>query len=239
MSALTPHPAAPTDRAAAVREVARWILDRPAPPGPQGPRPRLVGITGMDASGKTRLAHELAELVVGETTRPVQVVHVDDFHNPRAVRYDPALPEWRQYYERSFDLDRLVGDVLAPIRTDGRLRRTLRVLDLATDRFDAERTYEVGPTTVVLVEGVFLLRDEVRPWLDDIIHLEVSEAAVLDRARARDAAHLGADLERRYREKYLPAQRRHLARFPPERHADVIIDNDDLSAPRSRWVVAP
>jgi uridine kinase len=193
-------------------------------------RPLVVGVTGMDTSGKTVFAGRLAE-VLYDRGMPFELVHVDDFHNPMAVRYAAAVPEPRQYYEFGFDFPRLVEQVLRPVREAGRLDVTLRLLDPATDSWTLDRRYSVTPESVLLVEGVFLLRPETRPWLDLTVYLDVTEAEVIKRARVRDVPTQGDEILDRYRTKYLAAQRAYLAEHPPEAFADVIVDNTDWSAP--------
>jgi HAD superfamily hydrolase (TIGR01549 family) len=188
-------------------------------------RPTVVGVTGGDAAGKTWITNAFAAYLESRR-RSVQVVHVDDFHNPRAYRY-AGESEPDNYYGRSFALDRLVGEVLEPIRRDGRLHAELLLLDLASDRFDLRRRYDVTPETVVLLDGVFLLRPELRDYLDLAVHVDVPLAVALERARRRDVPVLGHGVMAKYAAKYVPAQRRHFEEVDPRRAADVVIDNTD------------
>ncbi|MER6469716.1 HAD-IA family hydrolase [Streptomyces collinus] len=189
-------------------------------------RPYVVGVTGVDTAGKSQLAERLRTVLHG-TGVPAVVVHVDDFHRPRAERYDPALPEPRQYYERSIDFARLAAEVLAPLRADGSLHRTVARLDLPTDEWTTTR-HDIDPGTIVILEGVFLYRAETRPFVDFFVHLHLDEETVLERARSRDVPSQGEEVMRKYRDKYLPAQRAYLAEHPPRELADVVLDN-------SRW----
>lgn len=198
-------------------------------------RPIVVGITGMDTSGKTMFAGRLAEALRSRGT-PFELVHVDDFHNPKSVRYAPEMPEPTQYYELSIDFPRLVAHVLRPVRETGRLDIALRLLDLSTDTWTLHRRYSVTAESVLLVEGVFLFRPEVRPWIDLAVHLDVTEPEVIKRARVRDLPTQGEEVMRKYRTKYLAAQRAYLDRHPPEVFADVIVDNTDWSAPVLRML---
>ncbi|MEV8099463.1 hypothetical protein [Kitasatospora sp. NPDC085879] len=217
--------AAPIGRAELVERL-RTLLGRSKHPD----RPLVVGITGMDTSGKSRLADELADALAHRAT-PHQVVHIDDFHHPRAHRYRPDLPEPEQYYAHSIDFERAARDVLRPIRDEGRLDTELTLLDLPTDTPTLRRRYTVGPRTTVIVEGVFLLRPEVRDLIDLFVHLDVREDVVLERARIRDVPGQGEDVMRKYGTKYLPAQRAYLAAHPPARHAHVLVDNSDWTNP--------
>ncbi|WP_339133901.1 HAD-IA family hydrolase [Streptomyces sp. f51] len=189
-------------------------------------RPFVVGVTGVDASGKSQLAERLRAVLHARGV-PVSAVHVDDFHRPRAERYDPSLSAPRQYYERSIDFARLAAEVLVPLRRDGGLHRSVAALDLPSDTWGTVR-HDIGPDSVVILEGVFLYRAETRPHVDFFVHLDVDEDTVLERARQRDLPTQGAEVMVKYADKYLPAQRAYLAQHPPRAIADVVIDN-------SRW----
>ena len=67
------------DARARVLAAVAAAIDAARRPG----RPVVVGVTGIDASGKSHLTAELAALLRGRGTA-VQVVHVDDFHHPDA-----------------------------------------------------------------------------------------------------------------------------------------------------------
>lgn len=216
-------------------ELIRRLADRLVQERLENEGAVVIGLTGADASGKSWLAASLAEQL---TERGVEneLVHVDDFHRPKSERYAGRRPEPEQYLDQSIDLEALVREVLRPIRRDGQLSRTARHLDLLTDAYTTERTYRVTERTIVLVEGVFLLREPVRTHLDLIVVLTADEEELVARGSRRDEQVHGADAERRFREKYLPAQRALFAANPPEQLADIIIDNTEWERPRVvRW----
>ncbi|ASW55291.1 hypothetical protein [Plantactinospora sp. KBS50] len=196
----------------------------------------VVGVTGADASGKSHFAADLADRL--QTEAKCQLVHVDDFHRPRAVRYAGELSEAEKYLRQSIDLDRLAEEVLTPIRQNGQLRRTMRHLHIEDDTYTVERAYDIDPSTIVIVEGVFLLRPQVREHLHRLIFLDVDEEALVARGSRRDRDLHGQGVERKFREKFLPAQRQIFAAYPPDRHADVIIDNSDWQIPTvTKWIL--
>lgn len=80
----------------------------------------------------------------------------------------------------------------------------------------------------MIVEGIFLLREDVREFIDYMVFLHVEPQEMLDRAYRRDVPHQGLSVLRKYHEKYIPGQRFFLQQNRPQDHADVIIDN-------SRW----
>ena len=92
---------------------------------------------------------------------------------------------------------------------------------------------------VLLLDGVFLLRPELAGRWDLTIFVSADFERVLDRARIRDLALLGsaAEVERRFRTRYLPAQRLYYAAARPAEHADIIVHNDEPRQPA--WELRP
>lgn len=166
-----------------------------------------VGIDGPDAAGKTTLADALAHHLRGHVVR----ASVDSFHQPIDVRRRRGDLSPEGCYLDSFDYDRLHREVLTPFANGG---------DRAT----------------LIVDGVFLLRPELRHAWTLSVSLDVSPAETLRRARLRDADLMGPELERRYAERYLPAQVIYRADADPLSSADVVIGFDDPANPViRRW----
>ena len=100
------------------------------------------------------------------------------------------------------------------------------------------QTVVVPARAVLVVDGVFLQREQLRELWTVAIYLKVSPAEFLERARRRDRAVLGsvAEVERRYRGRYLPGQVLYRDDATPETAADVLIDNEDPASPvLVRW----
>ena len=92
---------------------------------------------------------------------------------------------------------------------------------------------------VLLLDGVFLLRPELIGRWDLSIFVSAAFEQILDRARIRDLARLGstAEVERRFRTRYIPAQKFYFAAARPADHADIIVHNDEPRRPT--WQVRP
>jgi uridine kinase len=86
---------------------------------------------------------------------------------------------------------------------------------------------------------VFLLRPELIDRWDLRIFVSATFEQALDRARIRNQALYGstADVERRYRSRYIPSQQHYFATARPTDHADIIVHNDELQRPT--WEVRP
>jgi hypothetical protein len=80
-----------------------------------------VGIDGVDGSGKTVFADELAD-VLKIRGRGVVQISVDDFHNVSAVRYRRGRSSPEGFWLDSFNYERLRADVLEPLGPGGSRR---------------------------------------------------------------------------------------------------------------------
>lgn len=169
---------------------------------PEGPM--VVGITGIDTSGKSVMTTLLAE-ELSRSGLSVQIVRLDDFHRTRNERDLEALADPIEFYDHTYDFERLRNEILKPIRDEGQLEKTLICLDLLEDTWTAERQYLVQSDTIVLLDGVFLFRPDIAHFLDLIIHLHVDDV--------------------------LSTPSKYLEEYPAERNADVIIDNNDFENP--------
>ena len=92
---------------------------------------------------------------------------------------------------------------------------------------------EAGADAILLFDGVFLLRPELVDAWDFRVFLTVASQEVIRRGRIRDAELYGSpdQAERRYRARYLPAQRHYRRAVGPGELADVVLENDDPSQP--------
>ncbi len=156
-----------------------------------------IAITGKDCAGKTTLAANV-KFAAEKLGAEAQVVTVDDFIIPLERRTTDPSPA-QEYLLHTFDADAYAHTVEAACR-------------------DADVS-----GGMVVAEGVFLLRQDLRHLWDVSVWLEVDETTLLRRATARDAAWFGgADaVNEAYINRFLPAQRLHMSRDCPCDHADV------------------
>jgi uridine kinase len=190
-----------------------------------------VAVDGPDAAGKTVLADELAELLAGK--RPVIRAGIDGFHNPRELRYrrGPDSPEG--YFLDSFDCEALRTLLLEPLGPSGSRRYRRAIFDFRADEQVAAAEEEAPPNAILLFDGVFLLRSELRPLWDFSIFVQTDFDEIVRRAEARDRELMGGveAVRERYGARYIPGQELYFSRCAPQEHADVLIDNTDVSRP--------
>jgi uridine kinase len=192
-----------------------------------------VCIDGIDAAGKTTFADELARALAAMEV-PVIRASIDGFHHPAATRHarDGLVPAESYYYD-SFDYTTLEQELLDPLSPGGSRRIRTRVFDYRTDRPVDKPTQIVEDGTVLVFDGVFLLRPELAGRWDLSIFLSVDFEVALTRATDRDRRLMASPdvVGQRYERRYFPGQRLYLLTIDPEAAADVLIDNNDPSIP--------
>lgn len=189
-------------------------------------RALLVGVDGADGAGKTVLADELADVLRGGGRQVVRV-SLDAFHHPRAVRYRRGRSSPEGFFLDSYDLDRFLADVVVGARE----RRAVRpaAFDHRTDAPVAAAPVPLGPEAVVLVDGLFLHRDELAGEWDLSVYLDAGSAVRFARMAARDGSPPDpADPANR---RYLEGQRLYRRTCDPRARADVLVDHEDPARP--------
>jgi len=194
--------------------------------------PLRVAVDGPPAAGKTTLADELT-LLLRSRGREVIRASTESFHLPRAQRYRHGEFSPQANYHDSFNYDTLRRVLLNPLGPDGDRRYQHAVYDLDTDTALSQPVTTAPADAVLLLDGVFLLRPELIGRWDLSIFVSAAFEQILDRARIRDLARLGstAEVERRFRTRYIPAQKLYLATARPADHADIVVYNDEPRRP--------
>lgn len=187
-----------------------------------------VGVDGVDGSGKTVFAAELAD-ALRTAGREVLQVSLDDFHHVREVRYRRGRTSPEGFWLDSFDYPRFAAEVLRPLGPGGSGRYRPRGHDLATDEVLDEPFATAPPGAVLVVDGLFLHRDELEGLWDFTVFLDVPFEVTAARMAGRDGTH--PDPEHPTMARYVQAQRRYFAERAPWTRADVVVDNADVERP--------
>jgi uridine kinase len=198
--------------------------------------PCLAGIDGVDASGKTCLADELAELG-GRRGMRILRASIDGFHNPRELRYRLGADSPEGYYRDSFDYRAMRASLLDPLKEGREGRVVARAYDIRAEAAVAPGPTDFDGRTILVFEGVFLQCAELERYWDFLVYVHAGFDTVLRRAASRDAPLLGspAEVERRYLTRYIPGQQLYIRERSPIAHARAVVANDD---PRDPELVA-
>ena len=185
-------------------------------------------IDGVDGAGKTSFANELAD-VLCDFGRPVIRASVDSFHNPRAVRYARGRQSPIGFYEDSYNYALLKRYLLDPLSPGSSGRYCIAAFDHVTDSAVPLVGRTALPNSILLLDGIFLHRPELRAYWDASIFLRVDFTMSAARSAGRDGTSPDPSAESNRR--YVEGQRIYLSECAPEKHATMVIDNNDLAAP--------
>ena len=200
--------------------------------------PARIAVDGPPASGKTTIADELAALLRARG-RFVVRASIDDFLLPRTQRYRRGEYSGEGCYFDAHDHDTVKRWLLDPLGPGG--HRQIR--HVARDRV-TDAALRPAPTTcpddaVLIFDGVFLIRPElISCWELRVLVLAAPETT-LSRAVVREQlVSPQAAVERRWRQRYIPAQELYFATVHPADHADIVVHNDEPQQPSWRLPAA-
>jgi len=132
----------------------------------------IVAVDGIGGSGTAEFADGLAE-VFREQGRAAFRASIDDFHRPRTERYRRGDSDPHGFYEDSFDYSLFRRVLIEPYRLGGSAGFQLVGFDERRDQ-TAQSAWVTAPRDAVLiVDGVFLNRDELRGLWHYSIRLDV------------------------------------------------------------------
>lgn len=163
-------------------------------------RPFIVAIDGLGGAGKTTLVHQLKNSLDN-----VVILHIDDHIVKRAQRYNTSYEEWFEYYQLQWDAVYLKENLF------GKLHQNERIIHLPFYYKEEDtltnKAIMIPPKSIVIIEGVFLLREEWKGFYDYIIFLDCPSEVRYERVIHRDT-YIG-DLEerlRKYKNRYWLAE---------------------------------
>lgn len=205
-----------------IRSLADDILSR------LGEGRRMVAIDGVDGSGKTRFSTTLASHIAEH--RPAVLVHMDDFLNPRALRYARGRASALGFWLDSYDYGAFTESVLRPLDTTGDGWYRSMSHDEKSDSRVNPQPLQAPDNAVILVEGLFLHRDELVGSWDVSVFLDVSFAVTAARMAARNGSQ--PDPEHPSMQRYVEGQRLYFDATRPWAQATYVVDNSMVDAPR-------
>jgi hypothetical protein len=206
VAAANPIPLSP-------RAVAQLVAERAVAVQPG--HPVRLGIDGPPWSGLD-LAPQVAD-AVRSWSRTCLVVRVADYLRPASLRLERGRNDPEAFYDDWVDVAALCREVLDPCGPGGS-RRVLPTLWDATRDRASRADYLVLPIdAVVVVDGWFLLRDDLPFELT--VHVALSAAARARRVPDADA------------ERELPAYERYDRQVRRFDRADLVVRADDPRRP--------
>jgi uridine kinase len=174
----------------------------------------LVGIDGLGGSGKSTLTERIQYQLEAKHSI-VTIVHIDDFYLP-STSQSKLSPQLKPI-GADFDWIRLRDQVLVPLRSN-QIANYVRY-DWPSDRL--AECHEIQPLGIVLIEGVYSIRAELRDLYDYRVWIDCPSELRLNRGVARDrtiALSLWVD-------EWMPAEERYYKEHRPDTFAQVVVNS--------------
>jgi uridine kinase len=192
-----------------------------------GPGLTMIAIDGVDGAGKTTFADALAYRLEASGVTAVRP-GIDSFHNLRAVRYARGKDSPEGFFHDSYNLEALREALLFPARINIPFR--VAMFDHRTDRAVASNPLTVPLPAVLVFDGLFLHRKELRDEWDLTIFLDVPFEISCARMAMRDGS--DPDPAAAMNRRYVEGQKLYFREAGPQQQADILIDYADLDEPR-------
>ena len=156
-------------------------------------KPLVIGINGAITSGKTMFSKGL-EQYLQDKGYDTQIIHIDDFHNPRSIRMKDNSPQ--AYIDNAIDF-RKFEELITEIKCKA-VNKTMTLLDMGAESYVSNKTFITNMNTIVIVEGVLLYSQQIKHLFDYRIYLDIDYAEILRRGKERDVPQFGEQILQQY-----------------------------------------
>lgn len=209
------------DREELLRHVANQLASAPS---------LCIAVDGCHGAGMRSFASDLAK-VFRKQHRTVIRASVDDFLNEPHIRHRRGRHSAEGFWLDAYNYSRFLDELLIPF---GKGPRYLFRRAIYNPRVEKEMTSpweRVQENSVLIIDGIFLLRDELYEHWDLAVYLDAPVATCARRVVEelqvqQNTSPFGRDYKRR-----LAAHDIYTASCRPRRRADIVIDHSDLEHP--------
>ncbi|QTD42652.1 uridine kinase [Sporosarcina sp. Te-1] len=182
-------------------------------------RTTIIGIDGLGGAGKSTIAEKIQREVVGSV-----LLHIDDFIHPEHVRNAEGLEPWKAYYFEQWRYTYLIENILEPIRTGKPIERKIEFYLKSEDSY-VEKWIHIPAGGLLIIEGVFLQRAELRDYFDTVIFVDMDKETRIQRVLERDS-YIGnpSAILTKYNNRYFPAEEEYVREYDPANQADLVLN---------------
>jgi uridine kinase len=174
----------------------------------------IVGLDGLSRSGKTTFVEGLRQMLL-QTRKDVCLFHIDDHIVERRKRYNTRREQWYEYYNLQWDVEYLRENLFTKLREHREVN--LRFYNAELDE-QFTKTVFIPNDCVVIVEGVFLQRNEWREFFDYLVYLDCPRETRF----TRESESVSGNIEK-FRNRYWKAEDHYFDSVCPLVCADMII----------------
>jgi uridine kinase len=192
----------------------------------------IIGIDGLGGAGKTTIVNSL-KLELSNKNYNSFILHIDDFIHPKIIRYIESKAEWYCYYNIQWRYNYLIKEIFMPIKEGIEIDKEIEIYNMDNDAYTLEQI-KIPQGSILLLEGIFLQRKEIRKYFDYIIYLDTPKEVRLNRVIDRDK-YIGnsEDIKSKYDRRYFPAENKYVEEYCPMENADFVLnyyrkENDNI-----------
>ena len=183
----------------------------------------LVGISGIDASGKGYVTDLIDQRIRSAGLRSV-VINIDGWLNLPHIRFDHSDLAGN-FYRNALRFDEMFDRLVLPLREDRSINVTTDFTEETATEY-RKHNYRFDDIDIIVLEGIFLFKREFAELYDLKIWIECPLETALRRAVGRSQEGLDPDETiAAYEKIYFPAQVLHFETDDPIAVADFIFDN--------------
>ncbi|MBT2642408.1 hypothetical protein J7I80_09230 [Bacillus sp. ISL-41] len=174
----------------------------------------ILGIDGLSRAGKTTYVKRIASILT-EKEIECTVIHLDDHIVGRSKRYNTGREEWQEYYYLQWDVESLVKTLFINLIHSDEIE--LPYYENETDQH-VNRTLNLALKRVIILEGIFLQREEWKPFIDYTVFIDCPR----DVRFARESSQTQLNIEK-FRNRYWKAEDYYMEKLRPVEEADLVI----------------
>ncbi len=177
----------------------------------------ILGIDGLSRSGKTTFTKRTKQLLEDQSIS-VSLFHMDDFIEAKEKRYHTGQDEWIEYYHLQWDVDWLRAHFFNCLKESNEL--LLPVYDSITDK-QKWQVFMIPETCLIIIEGIFLQRNEWSAFFDYMIYLDSSRETRF----SRESKHTQGNIDK-FQNRYWKAEEYYMKTINPIAKADFVIQDE-------------
>ena len=186
--------------------------------------PFIVGISGIDGSGKGYIGQQLQSSLEYMGLSCV-LIGIDGWLQPPSRRFSKQ-GSGQHFYQSGFRFDEMKTQLYEPLRKTGSIDFIAKHSAPTGVEDMVDFHYLISNPDVIIFEGIFLFQD--RFDFDYTVWIECSYETALERALKRNQEGLSeAQIKHDYRNIYFAAQDIHIKTDNPRGRCDFIYLNDD------------
>ncbi|TKD71255.1 kinase [Pseudalkalibacillus hwajinpoensis] len=178
--------------------------------------PCIIGIDGLSRSGKTTFVRHFENELNQQSVRYI-TFHIDDHIVERRRRYNTGNEEWVEYYYLQWDIEWLKNNFFKKMKKQTRLQLPYYN---QLDDVQVLQSVDIGEVEFIIVEGVFLQREEWRPAFDTVLFLDCNK----ERRFARENERTRKEIEK-FQNRYWKAEEHYIRKVNPLDQADLIVQS--------------